>query len=46
MPEGTILEVEGINTVKSGIMSVTRFEVTDKEERGWVSVYDTDKQQP
>ncbi len=44
IPEGTSLVVEGINEVKSGVMSVTWFEVTYKEKRGWISIYDTDKQ--
>ena len=44
IPQGTILEIEGINTVKSGMMSVKWFEVKYKKDRGWVSIYDTDKQ--
>lgn len=44
IPQGTILEIEGINTVKSGMMSVQWFEVKYKNDRGWVSIYDTDKQ--
>jgi len=45
IPEGTILEVEGIMDVKSGVLTVKWFEVTYKEKRGWVSIFDTDKAQ-
>jgi len=44
IPEGTKLEVEGIQDVKSGILTVKWFEVTYKGKRGWVSIYNTDKQ--
>ena len=44
IPKGTSLKVEGINEVKTGMMSVTWFEVTYKKKRGWISIYDTDKQ--
>lgn len=44
IPKGTVLKVEGINETKSGRMSVTWFEITYKKKRGWVSIYDTDKQ--
>ena len=44
IPKGTRLNVEGINEVKAGMMSVTWFEVTYKKKRGWISVYDTDRQ--
>ncbi len=44
IPEGTVLKVEGINEVKAGIISVKWFEVTYKNKRGWISIYDTDKQ--
>lgn len=43
IPEGTILEVEGIMDVSSGTWSVKWFEVTYKENRGWISIFDTDK---
>ena len=43
IPEGTELVIDGIQTVKSGMMSVTWFEVTYKDKRGWVSIYDTDQ---
>jgi hypothetical protein len=44
IPKGTSLKVEGINDVKAGMMTVTWFEVTYKKKRGWISIYDTDKQ--
>lgn len=44
IPKGTVLKVEGIMTVKSGMMKVTWFEVTYKGKKGWISVYDTNKQ--
>jgi len=44
IPKGTALKVEGINEVKVGMMTVTWFEVTYKKKRGWISIYDTDKQ--
>lgn len=43
IPEGTVLEVEGIIDVKSQMLSVEWFEVTYKEKRGWISVSDTHK---
>lgn len=45
IPEGTVLKVEGIMDVKSGILTVKRFEVTYKGNRGWISIFDTDKAQ-
>jgi len=45
IPEGTVLEVEGIMDVKSGVLTVKWFEVTYKEKRGWISIFDTDKAQ-
>jgi hypothetical protein len=44
IPKGTVLPVEGIMDVKSGIMTVKWFEVTYKGNRGWISIFDTDKQ--
>lgn len=43
IPEGTILKVDGIMDVKGPILTVKWFEVTYKEKRGWVSIYDTIK---
>ena len=45
IPEGTVLEVEGIMDVKSGMLTVKWFEVTYKGKRGWISIFDTDKAQ-
>lgn len=42
IPENTVLEVEGVTTVKTGRMSIKWFEVTYRGKRGWVSIYDTD----
>ena len=44
IPKGTILVIDGITDVKSGLMSVKWFEVKYKKKRGWISIYDTDKQ--
>lgn len=44
IPEGTTLKVEGIDEVKAGMMTVTWFEVIYKNQRGWISIYDTDRQ--
>ena len=45
IPEGTVLKVEGIIDVKSGVLTVKWFEVTYKGNRGWISIFDTDKAQ-
>lgn len=45
IPKGTVLEVEGIMDVKSGILTVQWFEVIYKGKRGWISIFDTDKAQ-
>ena len=44
IPKGTVLKVEGVMDVKSGMMTVKWFEVTYKGKRGWISIFDTDKQ--
>ena len=47
IPKDTQLTVEGIKIVKVGgtvKWEVTWFEVTYKGKRGWVSIYNTDKQ--
>ena len=45
IPEGTVLQVEGIMDVKSGrLPPVKWFEVTYKGKRGWISIFNTDKQ--
>ena len=43
IPEGTRMEIEGIMNVKSGMRDAMWFEVRYKGERGWISIYDTDK---
>ena len=44
IPEGTVLEIEGIQSVKSGRMPAVKwFEVTYKGKKGWISMYDTNK---
>jgi len=46
IPKGTVLEVEGIMDVKSGMLPAVKwFEVTYKGKRGWISIFDTDKAQ-
>ena len=45
IPKGTVLKVEGIMDVKSGVLTVQWFEVTYKGKRGWISIFDTDKAQ-
>jgi hypothetical protein len=46
IPQGTVLTVEGIMEIKSGMMPpVPWFEVTYKGKRGWTSIYNTDKAQ-
>lgn len=44
IPVNTILSIESIKDVHSGNMSVKWFEVKYKKNRGWISIYDTDKQ--
>lgn len=44
IPKGTMLEIQGIMKVKNRMFSVKWFEVTYNGKRGWISIYDTDKQ--
>lgn len=44
IPQGTVLVIDGITDVTSGRISVKWFEVKYIEKRGWISIYDTDKQ--
>ena len=44
IPKGTVLKIEGRMDVKSGMMTVKWFEVTYKGKRGWISIFDTNKQ--
>ena len=44
IPQGTVLEVEGIMDVKSGMLPPVKwFEVSYKGKRGWISIFNTDK---
>jgi hypothetical protein len=43
IPAGTVLNVEGIEEYAIGTFKVKWFEVVYKEDRGWISIYDTDK---
>ena len=43
IPEGTVLNVEGMENYTIGTFKVRWFEVVYKENRGWVSIYDTDR---
>ncbi len=45
IPEGTVLKVDGIMDVKSGMLSAKWFEVTYQGKRGWISMFDTNKAQ-
>ena len=45
IPEGTMLKVEGIKNVKIGTIIVRWFEVTYEGNRGWISIFDTNKAQ-
>ncbi len=44
IPEGTVLKVEGITDVKPDMFPVAKwFEVTHQGNRGWISIFDTNK---
>jgi hypothetical protein len=43
IPKGTVLKVEGLKDYAIGAFKVKWFEVVYKENRGWISIYDTDK---
>jgi hypothetical protein len=44
IPKGTVLTIEGIQSVKSGRMPAVKwFEVTYNGKKGWISMYDTNK---
>ncbi|MGD8882467.1 MAG: hypothetical protein PVI82_11290 [Desulfobacterales bacterium] len=43
IPQGTVLNVEGTEDYTIGTFKVKWFEVVYKENRGWISIYDTDK---
>lgn len=45
IPQGTVLKIEGIASVMIGMLPAVKwFEVTYKGKKGWISIYDTDKQ--
>lgn len=44
IPEGTILVVEGIMNIKETSWTVQWFEVIYNGQRGWISIYNTNKQ--
>lgn len=43
IPEGTVLKVENTEDFVIGTFKVKWFEVVYEENRGWISIYDTDK---
>lgn len=43
IPEGTVLTVKSIEDYVIGTFKVKWFEVVYDENRGWISIYDTDK---
>jgi len=43
IPEGTVLKVESIEDFAIGTFKVKWFEVVYEENRGWISIYDTNK---
>lgn len=45
IPKDTVLKIEGIIDVKSGMLKVKWFQVTYKGKRGWISIFDTNKAQ-
>ena len=44
IPQGTILEIDGIMQTGTKEWPVFWFEVTFKGKKGWISIFDTDKQ--
>jgi hypothetical protein len=43
IPEGTVLKVESAQDYAIGTFKVKWFEVIYKKNRGWISIFDTDK---
>ena len=43
IPQGTVLKIESMLDAKIGTFKVRWFEVTYQENRGWISIFDTDK---
>ena len=42
IPQGTVLEIENTEDFVIGTFKVKWFEVVYEENRGWISIYDTD----
>jgi hypothetical protein len=45
IPQGTTLKVEGIEKIKIGSITVVWYEVVYQEDRGWISIFDTNAAQ-
>ena len=45
IPEGTVLTIKGVEDYVIGTFKVKWFEVIYGENRGWISIYDTNKSQ-
>lgn len=43
IPEGTVLTIQGMDVFAIGTFKVKWFEVVYKNQRGWISIYDTNK---
>ncbi len=43
IPEGTVLTVEGTDIFAIGTFEVKWFAVVYENQRGWISIYDTDR---
>jgi hypothetical protein len=43
IPEGTVLTIQGTDVFAIGTFNVKWFEVIYEDQRGWISIYDTDK---
>ena len=43
IPEGTVLTVQGTDVFAIGTFTVKWFEIVYENQRGWISIYDTDR---
>ena len=43
IPQGTVLKIDDILDAKIGTFKVRWFEVTYREKRGWISIFDTNQ---
>lgn len=43
IPEGTVLIIQGTDVFAIGTFKVKWFEVVYENQRGWISIYDTDR---